>query len=173
MTIRPMERAALISNALQHIESISLEKMDMTSDIPLDVDDLGSGLVTCGFRHHIAGHSVQENRLVVFGKFEMKATIEEEKVLLKVQASLRAVYLLSKDVSEYPEDALRPFAELNGTYNMWPYWRELVQSVAQRVGLSSIVAPVFRVHEHPMLQDATEPKSLPPTTGLPANEKNS
>lgn len=60
---------------------------------------------------------------------------------------LEAEYLLVYDLpaaAQYQEGALQYFAELNGTYNAWPYWRELVQTVSGRVGLASIVVPVFR-----------------------------
>lgn len=64
-----------------------------------------------------------------------------------IQVLLDATYLLVyrlKGNEERPDDALQHFAELNGTYNVWPYWRELVQTVAGRIGLASIVVPVFR-----------------------------
>lgn len=60
-----------------------------------------------------------------------------------LDATYLLVYTLKTEV-DAPEDALQHFAELNGTYNVWPYWRELVQTVTGRVGLASIIVPVFR-----------------------------
>jgi hypothetical protein len=37
------------------------------------------------------------------------------------------------------------FAVANGTHNAWPYWRELVQSVSQRMGLAPLVVGPFKV----------------------------
>jgi hypothetical protein len=46
-----------------------------------------------------------------------------------------------EDLRQY----LAAFANVNGIYNAWPYFRELVQSMASRAGLPPIVLPVFRV----------------------------
>lgn len=37
------------------------------------------------------------------------------------------------------------FAELNGIHNVWPYWREYVQSIVGRMGFPPLVIPVHRV----------------------------
>lgn len=37
------------------------------------------------------------------------------------------------------------FANFNATFNAWPYWREFVQSMAGRMGLSGVVVPVLPV----------------------------
>jgi preprotein translocase subunit SecB len=37
------------------------------------------------------------------------------------------------------------FANLNGIYNAWPYWREFVQNTIIRMGLPSLSIPVFRI----------------------------
>ena len=37
------------------------------------------------------------------------------------------------------------FAELNGSHNAWPYWREYVQSVTTRMGIPPLTIPVYRV----------------------------
>lgn len=63
--------------------------------------------------------------------------------LVDLNATFLLVYSL-KPAAEFAEDALEHFAGMNGAYNAWPYWRELVQSVSGRVGLSGIVLPVFR-----------------------------
>jgi len=63
--------------------------------------------------------------------------------LVELTAIFLATYRL-EGAHAYPHDALQHFAELNGTYNVWPYWRELVQSFAGRAGLPDIVVPVFK-----------------------------
>lgn len=62
--------------------------------------------------------------------------------------SLNAGFLLtynlpnpaSRDVA-----ALKAFAELNGPYHAWPYWRELVNTVTGRIGLSPFLIPVLKL----------------------------
>lgn len=39
------------------------------------------------------------------------------------------------------------FADTNGIYNAWPYWREYVQSVIGRMNLPPLTIPVFRLVE--------------------------
>ncbi len=55
-----------------------------------------------------------------------------------------AIYYALPEGQEYPAESLKAFAWLNGAYNAWPYWRELVQTVTGRVGLGSISIPVYR-----------------------------
>jgi preprotein translocase subunit SecB len=43
------------------------------------------------------------------------------------------------------EKAFMSFAELNGTYNAWPYWREFVQNITNRMQLPTLTIPVFRI----------------------------
>jgi preprotein translocase subunit SecB len=44
---------------------------------------------------------------------------------------------------------LKSFAEVNGVYNAWPYFREAVQTITQRMDLPAVVLPVFRVPQAP------------------------
>jgi hypothetical protein len=72
--------------------------------------------------------------------------------------SLAATYVLAytlKEPAEITPLAVQAFAELNGPYNAWPYWRELVHTVTGRVGLATIVIPVFKlpVREMPANQE--------------------
>lgn len=69
--------------------------------------------------------------------------------VLHLAAQYMLVYRLPEG-SEYAEASLRWFAELNATLNAWPYWRELVHTVAARVGLGSITLPVFRAMPKPV-----------------------
>ncbi len=87
--------------------------------------------------------------------------------VFKVRANLELVLSAEKEVSKKTADLLvkvqyeleyhlpsdfrvtRPelnaFAKVNGVYNAWPYFRELVQSMTLRMDLPPIVLPVFRV----------------------------
>ncbi len=42
------------------------------------------------------------------------------------------------------EDAFRAFADLNATTNVWPYFREMVQSTTVRMGIPPMILPLFR-----------------------------
>lgn len=88
--------------------------------------------------------------------------------LFSFNATYLLVYVLPQAHTR-DETALRYFAELNGTYHVWPYWRELVQSVTGRSGLASFVVPVLhlepqQIEDNPTAADAAPavPKRRPP-----------
>lgn len=63
--------------------------------------------------------------------------------LLHIQATFLLAYVLKSadDITDAHCDA---FADLNATFNVWPYWREYVQSVTVRMGLPALVLPLYR-----------------------------
>lgn len=63
--------------------------------------------------------------------------------VLTVEAVICLVYLLSS-LDGLDDRNLAAFAQTNGIYNAWPYWREFVQSTTVRMGLPPVTAPVFR-----------------------------
>lgn len=78
---------------------------------------------------------------------ELKGEVIQENAqapALRVQAEYEVVYQLPPDAT-FEEKELTHFAQLNGTMNLWPYWRELVHTAAARVGIGSITMPVYRV----------------------------
>jgi hypothetical protein len=77
-------------------------------------------------------------------KFNAKEGDDAPSDLVALSASFSLIYWLEPDVS-IDDRCFRHFAELNGPYNAWPYWRELVQSVTGRVGMAGVTIPVFRV----------------------------
>ena len=82
-------------------------------------------------------------------------------------AEIRAGFLVvyrTNPPATFPPDALHHFAKLNGTYNAWPYWRELVQSMTMRAGMSGITVPVFR----PKVREVEVQEALP----IPDEEAN-
>lgn len=77
-------------------------------------------------------------------KFDVKAKeVEEPQEVLSLSAGYLLSYVMTTEEC-LDEECFRHFSEVNGPYNAWPYWRELVQSVTGRVGLPGFVVPVFR-----------------------------
>ena len=83
--------------------------------------------------------------------FRFDGSIDDAPQSVALAATFRLVYAL-EGAEGYPHDALGHFAELNGIYNAYPYWRELVQTVTGRVGVDSVLLPVFR----PPVRDLSE-----------------
>jgi hypothetical protein len=139
-----MDRAALVARAVG-IESVSLRSAVVESDFdPLETPvDL---TLTQQFRAKCEIRPERPDHLYVLVDLVFQAGDgdpgQQNPVLV-----LRAEYMLiysAEAAAQYPEDARHHFAELNGMYNAWPYWRELVQTVTGRVGLAGVVVPVFR-----------------------------
>lgn len=74
---------------------------------------------------------------------QAEAEGEAETDFMSVEAGYLLAYQLSAE-ADVDEECLKHFAETNGPYNAWPYWRELVQSVSGRLGLPGLTIPVFR-----------------------------
>jgi len=78
-------------------------------------------------------------------EFRLQASknASEKSELVKLEVTFVLVYTLPLD-AKYEPHCVQHFAELNGVYNAWPYWREIVQSATGRVGLGGIMVPVYR-----------------------------
>lgn len=69
----------------------------------------------------------------------------EEPVLL-IEGTFDATYSVPPE-QKADETALELFAITNGTFNLWPYWREFVQSMSARLGLPALTVPTYRFEE--------------------------
>jgi hypothetical protein len=140
-----MERAGLIARQVE-LHSVSLYRADVASHVdPLAPPE--ELQLRQGYRARYEMPKRHPEHLFVYVDLNFAASAPTgddtgpDRVVL--EATYLLVYMLKAD-AEKPEDALQHFAELNGTYNVWPYWRELVQTVTGRVGLAAITVPVFR-----------------------------
>ena len=97
----------------------------------------------------ISEHQENEN-----GMFFVVATIRtqlvseqaKEEPLVSIETSFELQYRLPEGFRVEPQ-TLTTFAETNGIYNAWPYWREFVQSTLARMGLPPVVLPLLRGQE--------------------------
>lgn len=71
---------------------------------------------------------------------------ESRDALLSIEATFRATYTIPTDTVT-DTATLRFFAATNGVFNLWPYWREFVQSASLRMGFHGIVVPTLRIEE--------------------------
>jgi hypothetical protein len=84
----------------------------------------------------------------------------DDRPLVDITADYRLMYELIDD-QQLPDSAIQCFAELNGPYNAWPYWREFVQSATGRIGMASVVLPVYRPVERAVHDDETAEGDAP------------
>jgi hypothetical protein len=142
-SVSPLQQAAVVSRSVQ-IEQVSLR----TAAVRSGIDPLILPEKLTLSQSHRARYEIPErhpNKIFVYVDFECTAAsaIPSEIQPLGISATYVVVYE-HPDIAALPEEALEAFAQLNGVYNVWPYWRELIQTASGRAGLSAIVIPVFR-----------------------------
>jgi hypothetical protein len=70
-------------------------------------------------------------------------------LVIDISGRVEARYDLPDHESLTPQQ-VQAFAKTNGMLNIWPYWREYVQSATLRAGLPPLTLPLFRVvYENP------------------------
>ena len=83
----------------------------------------------------------------VRANLELKIGTEEKQVVsVKIQYELE--YSVPRDLKATRAE-LNAFAAVNGVFNAWPYFRELVQTATQRMNLPPVILPVYRVSPPP------------------------
>lgn len=102
----------------------------------------------------------EENIIGVFIQFALNAFGEgvehkKENSFLNIRTTFLLLYKINS-MEGLDDTAFRSFAELNGTYNAWPYWREFVQSITSRMELPTLTIPVFRISSLPSKKVANE-----------------
>ena len=129
------------------LDTVVLRRADLTADF--DPYNLPADLaLTQGYRcSYEANDHSQNGRISVVIDFKFSAKKVEEgepgEDVVSLDASFLLVYSIDKSLELDPE-CLTHFASVNGPYNVWPYWREFVQTATGRVGLPGVTVPVFR-----------------------------
>ena len=86
--------------------------------------------------------------LIALPKFELiaKTKTQPERLVFQIEAAFVLAYRISS-LEGLEQKNFDAFANVNAVFNAWPYWREYVQSTSQRMGLSSLVVPIYRINE--------------------------
>lgn len=153
-----LERASLVSRSVE-IESVNLASVAMNTDLD---EETASALLRLSqrYRGRYELPAPDSNKVFVHVDFRFEAHTaddgEPDRRVADIEAEFLVIYR-TKATSVFPADALRHFAGLNGTYNAWPYWRELVQSLTARAGMSGVTVPVFK----PRVRKVEVQESLP------------
>lgn len=92
-------------------------------------------------------HVMIENTLVALGEDQ-----EAKDPYLVIKATFQASYRVS-NFDGLTEEGYQRFADLNGVFNTWPFWREFIQSTTARFGLPCLTIPVYRIVERPEALD--------------------
>lgn len=105
----------------------------------------------------ISEHQEENGTFFVMAKMKAQLVPEQakEEPLVSIETSFELQYRLPEGFHVDPE-TLTAFAETNGIYNAWPYWREFIQSMFVRMGLPPLVLPLLRARE--MMEKTREEK---------------
>jgi len=69
---------------------------------------------------------------------------KKQQPVVAIRAGFELRYKLPRGFTA-SRDELTSFAQTNGVYNAWPYWRELIQNTFARMNLPPVVLPLLRV----------------------------
>lgn len=81
--------------------------------------------------------------LFVLVHFGLDAVDDEDRPLAKTQADMLLMYHI-EDFESLTDDHFKHFADKNGVFNAWPYWREFVQNMTARMQLPPLTLPTYR-----------------------------
>ena len=169
-----LDRASLVARTVQ-IKSVNLASVAMKTHF---VDEPPGGRIRLSQRFRAGNVPPGESgTILVPVDFRLEAVSGNEGEPDRPVFDLRATFIVTYRTSgsrTFPADAMTHFATLNGTHNAWPYWRELVQSMTMRAGMSGITVPVFRpkvreveVQESLQIPDGEANVTASPTEQVP------
>lgn len=85
--------------------------------------------------------------IIVFPSFKLEGFPLERKQKnpdIVIDATFVIMYE-AKNLEGLKRNNFEAFAQANGVYNAWPYWREFVQNTVARMNLPPLTIPVFRL----------------------------
>lgn len=101
-------------------------------------------------------------KLNVFVEFHLQGKDHADSAdspCLRVAATYMIAYSLSQP--EGLGDAnFKAFAEINGVFHGWPFWREFVSNTTARMGICPVTLPVHRVQSYRKVNQSPQ-KTLP------------
>ncbi len=160
----------------KHLQHVALREIDL-SNLEAGLDrELALNAPGWGLEINMGVRIDQADTLspTLFLAWDVIARAEEEPPSIRVKATYR-LQLETKEV--LPPDFFAIYQQLSATPQVWPYLRELVQSLTGRMGIPQLVLPLYkesvgsdqRTAEIQRQEDSTmaEPKNLPPGTPAP------
>ena len=81
-------------------------------------------------------------------------------------------FVLTYTISSFDgltDDGIKEFANLNGVFNAWPYWREFIQNTIARMNLPPLTIPVYRLSSPSKKRKSAKRKKL---THLPTTSRS-
>lgn len=133
--------------ACAELETVRLTRCKATIDVDSHISETNK--VSLSFKTKADGKKAPSSMELDFDFTLIGDLGEPAKKVVEIGLRLRASYRLPPDLTVLPGE-IKAFAMSNGMLNVWPYWREFVQSITSRAGLPPLTVPLFRVHRKPL-----------------------
>lgn len=96
---------------------------------------------TIAFRHRV---NRKEGQIDIHCRFSVRMDYEESSSLgLKIEARYVLTYR-AESLKDLTREHFESFAQMNGVLHAWPYWREYVQQMCNRMCLPTLIMPALR-----------------------------
>lgn len=82
---------------------------------------------------------------------------KDKNIIFLINASFVLLYSFNQK-ADFKKGDLGMFANVNGVFNCWPYWREFVQNITTRMGLPSLIVPLLKIPKNPPPSKKTKGK---------------
>lgn len=139
-----LSKLALASAVASRVEMVDLHQCSASYT---RIDDLSSNPTELLSKTHtITKQRIDNLQIEVTVHCSVRAETAEQKEFINIESRFAVTYKVPS-FEELTEEHIDAFGEVNGTYNVWPYWREFVQNATMRMGLTPLTLPVYRPRE--------------------------
>lgn len=168
MTTKPSDLTALI--AAVQLNSVRLVETSAKTSIhtPKEVGEITECRVETSTQVKDALQGQSSFTVIARIHFKLAGSKFVAEPAVSVRASFELEYQLPKDFVAQQKE-LKAFAEINGIFNAWPYWREYIQNVFSRMSLPPITLPIYRLKNKVL--GASNLPSLPKRTTAKSRNK--
>jgi preprotein translocase subunit SecB len=126
------------------LDSVRLTRCKVSIDVDEPISE--SNQVSLALKVKADGKKTSESSLELTFDFMLTGDVGEgSNKGISITLRLNGAYRFPPDLVIEPFD-IKAFAKSNGMLNVWPYWREFVQSITSRAGLPPLTVPLFRIH---------------------------
>jgi len=172
-------KLAAAAMVARHVELHEVRLSRVDAQVLTDVDEALKLGVSVDIGKHVHSFAFDETRrtLKVYIGVDVRIgpeTAGRANESSRALAKVSVVFALSYQMNVAPPPAeirdvlFSSFAEINGTYNGWPYIREQIQAITSKMGLPPIVLPVHRIPK----PAANPPPSVESDAALPASKEH-
>jgi len=149
-----------VRRGVTHFVALGREEFDSAKALITCVELLHVTFSRFKFTSHLEARTEPEGQIELASSSRLSPSIKEglftitydlgvqgfqgDILIIDVGARIEALYSVPKDKS-FGDAQMKAFARSNGMLNVWPYWREYVQTATQRAGLAPLTLPLFRV----------------------------